>query len=1043
MMKRTGIAMAGLLLAQALLAGADRLARVDAEGVLRWTDTGGEVALLGVNYYTPFTIDHAALKRLGLDPRQVMRDDVAHFRRLGLGCIRVHCFERQFSDREGNLLDNEHLALLDELIDVCREQGLYTVLTPIAWWGGGVWTERTQGFSDVYPMRRLTADRATWPAQARFLKQFAEHVNRITGRRYADDPCVLAFECINEPLYPPDTPDSLVTDYINTLTDALRASGTAKPVYYNAWQGRNAAAGASRADGVTCVTYPTGLVAGRELEGPQLSRVRASSLQPDASIARKSRMVYEFDAADMNGSYMYPAIALLFRSEGVQVASQFQYDPLPLADVNRNWQTHHLNLVYTPNKALSLAIAAEVFARVPRGAPFTPADTEMRFPPFRVSAAEDLSELVTETRYLHSNATRTPPPAPERLERVWGCGVSPLVASCGSGAYFLDRAAPGVWRLQLYPDVFTVADPFTGTPEPKVRVLPGRPALTLRLPDLGTRFAVRAFAGGRAGERLAVARDGAFAVDPGDYLLIRDDAAPSAETMSRAAALAPRWVAPPPAPETVGPLLRAAARPQWRAGLPLELHAEAALATQVTARLVSAGGRCVEVVLARARPPANASRRFTGTLPGDALAAGAWGITFLASGAGGVTEYPGAATAGASWFPTAPPRTVALIRLPEQPPRAAGHGTGDASVTSVRDGARRALRLTVADVGTGRAAAGYSLPFAADPAALRPADRNGAAGPLGWGLRIVARGGASGARAELGLRMKNGQGLGCNLRVGTGWSETVIPAAELLPLWGLPARDAFRWSEVERLSVLTGAWLFPEGPPAHGVSVDLAALEWVALTPALRLDAVADGGAWSLFDTAAWLRVPLWQAPLRRWALNDDEGRPGVHLGAERFDGEHHSLSLRVPCDGRTCARLWRTEGADAVLVVRARAAQPRTTAFELALVEDDGVAWGTNVPLTVAWQTHRIPLRALKLFTQWDSAMAGRAGPHLRLSRLATVNVCFGKWLYPQAAAEPHGFEISVIAVEPFNLRAGTPALPTVLRKNTRSTRTPRPPAD
>jgi hypothetical protein len=50
--------------------------------------------------------------------------------------------------------------------------------------------------------------------------------------------------------------------------------------------------------------------------------------------------------------------------------------------------------------------------------------------------------------------------------------------------------------------------------------------------------------------------------------------------------------------------------------------------------------------------------------------------------------------------------------------------------------------------------------------------------------------------------------------------------------------------------VLTGAWLFPEDPPAHGVSIDLAALEWVALTPALRLDAVAEDGAWSLFDTA-------------------------------------------------------------------------------------------------------------------------------------------------------------------------------------------------
>ncbi|HHU16246.1 MAG TPA: glycoside hydrolase family 5 protein [Lentisphaerae bacterium] len=1014
MMKRARMVVMGLLLVQTLLAGADRLARVDAEGVLRWTDTGDEVALLGVNYYTPFTIDHAALKRLGLDHRQVMRDDVAHFRRLGLGCIRVHCFERQFSDREGNLLDNEHLALLDELIDVCREQGLYTVLTPIAWWGGGVWTERTQGFSDFHTMRELTADRATWPAQARFLKQFAEHVNRITGRRYADDPCVLAFECINEPLYPKGTPDSLVTDYINTLADALRASGTTKPIYYNSWQGRNAAAGASRVDGVTCAIYPTGLVAGYELEGPQLGRVRATSLQPDASIARKSRMVYEFDAADMNGSYMFPAMALLFRSEGVQVASQFQYDPMPLADVNRNWQTHHLNLVYTPNKAISLAIAAEVFARVPRGASFTPADTEMRFPPFRVSATENLSELVTETRYLHSNATRTPPPAPERLERVWGCGISPLVTSCGSGAYFLDRAESGVWRLQLYPDVFTVADPFTGTSEPKVRVLPGRPVMTLRLPDLGTRFAVRAFADGRVGERLATARDGTFEVAPGDYLLTRDEAAPSAASVSRAAVLAPRWIAPPPAPEIVEPLLRATARSQWRAGLPLELHAEAALATQVTARLVSTGGRCMEVALARAEQPTRTSGRFTGTVPGEALTPGVWNLTFRASGAGGVAEYPRAATAGAKWSPAEPSRTAALIQLPEAPPRAIVNGTGETSVTCIQDGARRALRLSVADVGTDRAAAGYVLPFVADAATLRPAERNGAPDPLGWGLRVVARGGAPGARVELGFRMKNSQGLGCNLRVGNGWSETIVPAAELIPLWGLPARDAFRWSEVERLSVLTGAWLFPEGTSTNGVSIDLAVLEWVALTPALRLDAVAGDGAWSLFDTTAWLRVPLWQAPLRRWGLSDDEGRPAVHLGAERFDGERDSLSLRVPCDGRTCARLWQTEGADAVLVVRARAAQPRTTAFELALIENDGVAWGTNIPLTAAWQTHRIPLRKLRLFTQWDRAMADRAGPHLRLSRLATINVCFGKWLYPQAADVPHAFEISTIAVVP-----------------------------
>ena len=82
---------------------------------------------------------------------------------------------------------------------------------------------------------------------------------------------------------------------------------------------------------------------------------------------------------------------------------------------------------------------------------------------------------------------------PAALTRVWACGSNPLVAYPGSGAYFLDRAAPGVWRLQLYPDVFTVADPYTGSPEPKVRLIPGGHPFTLRLPELGERFSFFSF----------------------------------------------------------------------------------------------------------------------------------------------------------------------------------------------------------------------------------------------------------------------------------------------------------------------------------------------------------------------------------------------------------------------------------------------------------------------------------------------------------------------------------------------------------------------
>lgn len=989
-------------LAFACFAEADRSARVDAQGILRWADGGGEVALLGVNYYTPFTIDYSELARLGIDHRQTIRDDVAHFRRLGLGCIRLHCFDREFSDAEGNFIDNRHVELLDFLIDECRRNGLYTVLTPIAWWGGVYAPGSTHGFSERYPMPQMTTDPQAWAAQARFLKQFAEHVNRYTGKRYADDPAVLAFECINEPLYPKDTPDSVVTAYINTLADALRASGTKKPIYYNSWNGRNAAAGAARIDGVTGANYPTGLASGRGLAGPQLDRARGSSLRPDDAIATKSRMIYEFDAADVPGSHMYPAMAKFFRSEGVQVAAQFQYDPLPLAAVNHNWMTHHLNLVYTPGKAISFAIAAEVFRRVPRGTLFGTLPEAAVFPPFRSSGEADLSELVTNEAYLNSNATGTPPPKPEALTRVWGCGASPVVTYGGSGAYFFDRAEPGVWRLQLYPDVFAEADPYTGTGEVKLRVLSSRHEMALHLPDLGEAFTVRPFDGQTAGASLAQAGKGAFVVPPGDYLLARAEALPDKAALRLAAAVAPRYVAPAPAAATA-PLLRADVPKQWRAGEPLTLRAEAVEATNVTARLASAAGKEQRFKMAPAH-----GFGYAAEIPSGALTPGDWRVTFLAAGPNGTTPCPGAVTLDAAWFPEER-SAVPLLRVPESAGAASGmqtarHGVATAEVAVVggRAPGSRALRLTVDGVGEGASAAGYTLPFRMPekPLALRKA-----------GLRAVARGGAEGAKVEIGFRMRNGQGLGCNLSVGSGWSETVVPVSEMIPLWGLRSAEAFRWEEVASVSVLTGAWLLKRDG-LDRQTADLEALEWVRLEKAFPLSAADGALPWGLFDLGAWLRAPVWSTPLRRWRVTDDRGHPAIHLGADTFAGGHDCVSLRVACDGKTFARLWQTDGERAVLHVRARATGPRTTAFELAFNESGGVAWGTVVALTDDWQTYRIPVTRLKLFTQWDKGMTKRAGPHLRLSRLESVNICFGRWLFPEAAAEPHAVEIAEIGV-------------------------------
>ena len=96
--------------------------------------------------------DYRLLGERGFDRKETIRRDVAHFRRLGLTAVRLHCFDREISDRDGALIDNDHLDLLDYLISVCASNGIYTVLTPIALWGGGIWTQNAKGFAVGVPM---------------------------------------------------------------------------------------------------------------------------------------------------------------------------------------------------------------------------------------------------------------------------------------------------------------------------------------------------------------------------------------------------------------------------------------------------------------------------------------------------------------------------------------------------------------------------------------------------------------------------------------------------------------------------------------------------------------------------------------------------------------------------------------------------------------------------------------------------------------------------------------------------------------------------
>lgn len=507
---------------------------------MRWSDDRGEVAVLGVNYYAPFALEYERLRKLGRDVKATISGDVAHFRRMGLTAVRLHCFDREMSTHVGGFVDNDYVDALDWLISECASNGIYSVLTPIAGWGG----YGTNGFSCSHDIREITSDLGLRKAAVRFEREFAEHVNRYTGRRYADDPCVLCFELINEPEYPPGSTGEQIAEFANALLDGIRRSGTKKPVFYSAtWNRRYDCMPKLRTDGVSGVYYPTGLRAGHTLPFLQLSRVKKSSLACDSGLSGKAKMIYEFDAADTPGAYMYPAMARLFRSEGVQSATQFQYDPTPLAGNNASFRTHYLNLVYTPAKAMSLALAAEVFRRLPRGVPFSSARNEMTFPPFRINADANLSEMLTEADFIYTATTQTKIHEPEKLRRVWGCGSSQVAGSTGTGCYFLDRAADGVWRLQLYPSVMPCADPHEGGAWKKTVVLPDSPELTVRLPDLGVAFSVWRM---KDGSSAGAAREGRIVIAPGDYVLACGASLSTAQHEAAKAVDVPRWWAPPP-----------------------------------------------------------------------------------------------------------------------------------------------------------------------------------------------------------------------------------------------------------------------------------------------------------------------------------------------------------------------------------------------------------------------------------------------------------------------------------------------------------------
>lgn len=160
-------------------------------------------------------------------------------------------------------------------------------------------------------------------AQEQYLYQFLNHVNQYTGIAYKDDPDIVAFEISNEPHHR-GTPEQ-VTQFINRMAASMRKTGSKKPIFYNVTHSVHLDEAYFNADiqGGTFQWYPTGLGAKHELRGNFLPNVDKYTIPfaDNPTFRKAAKVVYEFDAADVGRSYIYPAMARSFREAGIQWAT--------------------------------------------------------------------------------------------------------------------------------------------------------------------------------------------------------------------------------------------------------------------------------------------------------------------------------------------------------------------------------------------------------------------------------------------------------------------------------------------------------------------------------------------------------------------------------------------------------------------------------------------------------------------------------------------------------------------------------------------------
>ena len=476
------------------------------EGTLYFED-GEEVKLWGVNFQSAMSWEFNRYRRLARDFSKFNLEDwkvitdrgFDEIQQMGCDVIRIHLGPGDFTDENGNLVENEWLDMVDYTMAECVKRGIYINFALLNHLGNHVKNSFFNSRLKEHKWELMTVPRFL-KASENYIKQFVNRKNPYDQNRlYKNNPAWIVAELINEPGWPKEIPrerefpegyEALkkwcssrnkevnnrnystykyesIKKYINLIKDLLDREKVPAITCWNLYwsqgpkhQGPEAfrAAADSEVDMVSFSTYPGqndsdedhlndkehGLEKKNYL--PYLKKSYKlpdyqSWLTEDRFKGRKSSIVYEFETWHNQTTYLYPAMAKYFRAQGAQIATMWTYNMGNIGQFMSKNVSHNLNLMTTPRKAASFLVAREIFYETPRYINYqTTTDFSDRSKNAHFSFTEDLSAYSSEEIFIHTGDVSSEFLGEQKsVLKIIGYGDSPFIKYQGKGLYFIEK----------------------------------------------------------------------------------------------------------------------------------------------------------------------------------------------------------------------------------------------------------------------------------------------------------------------------------------------------------------------------------------------------------------------------------------------------------------------------------------------------------------------------------------------------------------------------------------------------------------------------